>query len=119
MKNIVIYRGCLSDVDYAFYRTLDNLSPYFKSYMKVDCKRRLIDLFDIRIWFCHTDVHHMSGVLYDYYNAPYDNYAKLYLGRNGAKEFEIDDIIDVLIEMCLSRQQSEFPADAGHERREE
>lgn len=102
MLNIVIYRGYLSDIDYAFYRILDILSPYFSSYMTVDRERRRIDIFDTRIWFCNTDVRRMSGVRCDYFNA-YDDYAKLYLGRNGAKEFEIDDIINVLIEICLRK----------------
>lgn len=104
MTNIVIYRGCLSDADYAFYRILDILSPYFKSYMTVDRARRHIDIFDTRIWFCNTDVHRMSGVRCAYFNA-YDDYAKLYLGRNGAKDFEIEDIINVLIEICLKEKE--------------
>lgn len=102
MSNIVIYREYLGDIDCAFYRILDILSPYFKSYMRIDHKRRYIDIFDIQIWFCSTDVHRMSGVRCDYFNA-YDSYAKLYLGRNGAKEFKIDDIIKVLIEIRLSK----------------
>lgn len=101
MSNIVIYREYLSDIDYVFYRILEILSPYFNSYMTVNRERRRIDIFDTRIWFCNTDVHRMSGVRCDYFNA-YDSYAKLYLGRNGAKEFKIDDIIKVLIEIRLN-----------------